>query len=137
MCIRDSASAETMAKIVDMMDREGVYWQIGELGAVDVGGGGTVAMYEACLLYTSCRRQIMKKKLIAAIVLAAAMGLGGCSGSGRTSGTGTTEAVETTQAETAQTTAEETEKDTALTADDKEKQLETEYKADVYKRQVC
>ena len=42
---------------------------------------------------------------------------------------GTTEAVETTQAETAQTTAEETEKDTALTADDKEKQLETEYKA--------
>ena len=71
----------------------------------------------------------MKKKLIAAIVLAAAMGLGGCSGSGRTSGTGTTEAVETTQAETAQTTAEETEKDTALTADDKEKQLETEYKA--------
>ena len=71
----------------------------------------------------------MKKKLIAAIVLAAAMGLGGCSGYGRTSGTGTTEAVETTQAETAQTTAEETEKDTALTADDKEKQLETEYKA--------
>ena len=36
-----------MAKIVDMMDREGVYWQIGELGAVDVGGGGTVAMYVA------------------------------------------------------------------------------------------
>ena len=56
----------------------------------------------------------MKKKLIAAIVLAAAMGLGGCSGSGRTSGTGTTEAVETTQAETAQATTEETEKDTAL-----------------------
>lgn len=70
----------------------------------------------------------MKKKLIAAIVLAAAMGLGGCGGFGRTSGTGTTEAVETTQAETAQTT-EETEKDTTLTADDKEKQLETEYKA--------
>ncbi|WP_368377636.1 hypothetical protein [[Clostridium] symbiosum] len=70
----------------------------------------------------------MKKKLIAVIVLAAAMGLGGCGGFGRTSGTGTTEAVETTQAETAQTT-EETEKDTTLTADDKEKQLETEYKA--------
>ena len=43
----NDASAETMAKIVDMMDREGVYWQIGELGAVDVGGGGTVAMYVA------------------------------------------------------------------------------------------
>ena len=36
-----------MAKIVEMMDSEGVYWQIGELGAVDVGGGGTVAMYVA------------------------------------------------------------------------------------------
>ncbi|MCQ4991645.1 aminopeptidase, partial [[Clostridium] symbiosum] len=43
----NDASAETMAKIVDMMDREGGYWQIGELGAVDVGGGGTVAMYVA------------------------------------------------------------------------------------------
>ena len=25
------------------MEKEGVYWQIGELGAVDVGGGGTIA----------------------------------------------------------------------------------------------
>lgn len=41
------ASAETMAKVVEIMDREGVYWQIGELGAVDVGGGGTVALYVA------------------------------------------------------------------------------------------
>lgn len=41
------ASAETMARIVDIMEREGVYWQIGELGAVDVGGGGTVAMHVA------------------------------------------------------------------------------------------
>ena len=43
----NDASAETMAKVIDIMDREGVYWQIGELGAVDVGGGGTVAMYVA------------------------------------------------------------------------------------------
>lgn len=41
------ASAETMARIVEIMDREGVYWQIGELGAVDVGGGGTVALFVA------------------------------------------------------------------------------------------
>lgn len=41
------ASAETMAGVIDIMEREGVYWQIGELGAVDVGGGGTVAMYVA------------------------------------------------------------------------------------------
>ena len=25
-----------MAKVIAMMDQEGVYWQIGELGAVDV-----------------------------------------------------------------------------------------------------
>ena len=43
----NDASAETMAKAIDIMDREGVYWQIGELGAVDVGGGGTVACYVA------------------------------------------------------------------------------------------
>ena len=43
----NDASAETMAKVIDIMDRDGVYWQIGELGAVDVGGGGTVACYVA------------------------------------------------------------------------------------------
>ncbi|HJG83083.1 aminopeptidase [Clostridium sp. AM29-11AC] len=43
----NDASAETMAKIVEIMDAEGVYWQTGELGAVDVGGGGTVACYVA------------------------------------------------------------------------------------------
>ena len=36
-----------MAKVIAMMDQEGVYWQIGELGAVDVGGGGTIAQYVA------------------------------------------------------------------------------------------
>ena len=29
------------------MDKAGVCWQTGELGAVDVGGGGTVALYVA------------------------------------------------------------------------------------------
>lgn len=39
----NDASAELMAKIIGMMEAEGVYWQAGELGAVDVGGGGTIA----------------------------------------------------------------------------------------------
>ena len=43
------ASAEYMAKVIDIMDRAGVTWQIGELGRVDLGGGGTVAMYVAGL----------------------------------------------------------------------------------------
>lgn len=41
------ASAETMARMMDIMDQNGVFWQIGELGAVDVGGGGTVACFVA------------------------------------------------------------------------------------------
>lgn len=41
------ASAETMAKVADIMDENGVFWQIGELGAVDMGGGGTVACFVA------------------------------------------------------------------------------------------
>ena len=43
------ASAEFMAKVIDIMDKAGVHWQIGELGAVDVGGGGTVAQFVAML----------------------------------------------------------------------------------------
>lgn len=43
----NDASAELMAKIIAMMDQEGIYWQIGELGAVDQGGGGTIAKYVA------------------------------------------------------------------------------------------
>lgn len=43
----NDASAETMAKVIAMMDEEGVYWQTGELGAVDAGGGGTIAKYVA------------------------------------------------------------------------------------------
>jgi len=43
------ASAEYMAKIIDIMDKAKVYWQIGELGKVDEGGGGTIAMYVAMM----------------------------------------------------------------------------------------
>ncbi len=43
------ASAEYMGKIRRMLDKAGVVWQIGELGKVDAGGGGTVAKYIANL----------------------------------------------------------------------------------------
>lgn len=43
------ASAEYMGKIRRLLDKEEIVWQIGELGKVDVGGGGTVAMYIANL----------------------------------------------------------------------------------------
>lgn len=43
------AGAELMAKVIGIMEAEGVYWQIGELGAVDAGGGGTIAQYVAHL----------------------------------------------------------------------------------------
>ena len=38
-----------MAKVIKVMEDAGVYWQIGELGAVDAGGGGTIAQYVAHL----------------------------------------------------------------------------------------
>ena len=41
------ASAEYMGFVTDMLDEAGVIWQTGELGKVDEGGGGTVAMYVA------------------------------------------------------------------------------------------
>ncbi len=43
------ASAEYTAQIRAMMDRESIIWQTSELGKVDEGGGGTVAMYIANL----------------------------------------------------------------------------------------
>lgn len=43
----NDAGAELMAKVIKIMDDAGVYWQSGELGAVDVGGGGTVAKFVA------------------------------------------------------------------------------------------
>lgn len=41
------ASAEYVAEVRNMLDKAGIIWQIGELGKVDIGGGGTVAMYIA------------------------------------------------------------------------------------------
>lgn len=39
------ASAEYMGRIRALLDRKKILWQIGELGKVDAGGGGTVAKY--------------------------------------------------------------------------------------------
>ncbi len=41
------ASAEYVAFVRNMLDNAGIVWQTGELGKVDIGGGGTVAMYIA------------------------------------------------------------------------------------------
>ncbi len=41
------ASAEFMGRIRRLFDANGVVWQVGELGKVDEGGGGTVAKYVA------------------------------------------------------------------------------------------
>lgn len=43
------ASAEYMGKIRALLDENDVVWQTGELGKVDAGGGGTVAIYLANL----------------------------------------------------------------------------------------
>lgn len=43
------ASAEYMAKVRGILDQSDVLWQTGELGKVEAGGGGTVAMYIANL----------------------------------------------------------------------------------------
>lgn len=45
----NDASAEYVAEIRAMLDNAGIIWQTGELGKVDIGGGGTVAMYIANL----------------------------------------------------------------------------------------
>ena len=43
------ASAEFMAEVRNLFSKNDVLWQTGELGKVDAGGGGTVAMYIANL----------------------------------------------------------------------------------------
>lgn len=45
----NDASAEFMATVRSIMDDAGVVWQTGELGKVDIGGGGTVAKYISAL----------------------------------------------------------------------------------------
>ena len=41
------ASAEFVGYVRNIFDKAGVVWQTGELGKVDAGGGGTVAVYIA------------------------------------------------------------------------------------------
>jgi aspartyl aminopeptidase len=43
------ANAEFCAKVQAIMDRNKIQWQFGELGKVDKGGGGTIALYAANL----------------------------------------------------------------------------------------
>lgn len=43
----NDANAEFVAKVIRLFDSEKVNWQMGSLGAVDVGGGGTIAKYLA------------------------------------------------------------------------------------------
>ena len=41
----NDASAEFMYEVIRCMEEENVFWQIGELGKVDEGGGGTIAVF--------------------------------------------------------------------------------------------
>jgi aspartyl aminopeptidase len=43
----NDAHPEYLARLRRVFDEEGVIWQVGELGKVDLGGGGTVAQYMA------------------------------------------------------------------------------------------
>ena len=43
----NDASAELVGYVTRMMDADNVAWQIGELGRLDLGGGGTIAKYVA------------------------------------------------------------------------------------------
>ncbi len=43
------ASAEYVAEVLALLDKANIVWQTGELGKVDIGGGGTVAQYIANL----------------------------------------------------------------------------------------
>lgn len=41
----NDTTAEYMAEVTNLLDSKGVFWQTGELGKVDQGGGGTVAKF--------------------------------------------------------------------------------------------
>ncbi len=43
----NDASAETVAKLRRVFDEAGVVWQMGEMGKIDQGGGGTIAKFMA------------------------------------------------------------------------------------------
>ena len=40
-------TAEYMGAVRGMLEKNNIQWQIGELGRVDLGGGGTIAKYVA------------------------------------------------------------------------------------------
>lgn len=50
----NDASAEMVGYLRDAFDDAGVIWQTGELGKIDIGGGGTVAMFIANLGIDTC-----------------------------------------------------------------------------------
>ncbi len=50
----NDASAEIVGFLRDALDKAGVIWQTGELGKIDIGGGGTVAMFIAKLGIDTC-----------------------------------------------------------------------------------
>lgn len=50
----NDASAEMVGYLRDAFDKAGVIWQTGELGKIDIGGGGTVAMFIAQLGIDTC-----------------------------------------------------------------------------------
>ena len=41
------ACAELVGYLTNLFDQNGVAWQIGEMGKIDLGGGGTIAKYVA------------------------------------------------------------------------------------------
>lgn len=41
------ASAEFMGYVTNLLDAQGIAWQVGEMGKVDAGGGGTIAKFVA------------------------------------------------------------------------------------------
>jgi aspartyl aminopeptidase len=43
------ANGEYISRIQRLLDKKGVQWQFGELGKVDKGGGGTIALHAANL----------------------------------------------------------------------------------------
>lgn len=45
----NDANSEFFAEVTRMFDKKGIVWQTGELGRVDLGGGGTIAVYMANL----------------------------------------------------------------------------------------
>lgn len=43
----NDANAELLAKVRNLFNKEDISWQVGELGKVDRGGGGTIALFFA------------------------------------------------------------------------------------------